>query len=73
MEQAMPFLLVGIGLFSILGGVMNWEWYMNNRRAQGIIKLFGRSGARIFYVLLGLALAGVGGAQATGVIDLASR
>jgi hypothetical protein len=48
-------LVMGAGAFSILGGVMNWDWYMNNRRARLITAIVGRTGARIFYVALGAA------------------
>lgn len=44
------------GIFSILGGVFNWNWFMNNRRARFFVKVFGRGGARIFYIILGVVL-----------------
>ncbi len=47
--------VMGAGAFSILGGVMDWDWYMNNRRARLIVAIVGRTGARIFYVGLGAA------------------
>ena len=34
---------------------MDWDWYMNNRRARLIVAIVGRTGARIFYVGLGAA------------------
>lgn len=53
--------MMGVGVFSILGGAMNWDWYMNNRRARIVVAIVGRTGARIFYVGLGTVffLAGV--------------
>ena len=33
---------------------------MNNRRAQMFVELLGREGARVFYGLFGLFLAGLG-------------
>lgn len=48
------------GLFAIAGGMLDWDWFMNNRRARIFVKLFGRGGARAFYCLLGLALAVLG-------------
>ena len=62
--------LITVGAFSALGGVMNWEWFMNNRRARFVVSVLGRSGARGFYVLLGLAIAGVGAAGLLGFIDM---
>ncbi len=63
-------ILLVSGAFSALGGVMNWEWFMNNRRARLVVRLLGRSGARGFYVLLGLAIAGIGAAGLLGFIDM---
>ena len=44
------------GIFSIVCAAMNFDWFMNNSRAWIFVKLFGREGARVFYVLLGLFL-----------------
>jgi len=43
-----------IGVFTMLGGILDWDWFMNHSRARGFVQLFGRTGARVFYVLLGL-------------------
>ena len=43
-----------IGLFSIAAGILNWDWFMENSRARFFVRIFGRSGARIFYVALGV-------------------
>ena len=57
------------GLFSIVGAVMDWEWFMNHHKARFISSIFGRSGARIFYVILGLAIIVVGALVTTGIIQ----
>jgi small neutral amino acid transporter SnatA (MarC family) len=49
-------ILAAIGLFSMAGGLFDWNWFMTSRRAWIFVKLLGRTGARAFYVLLGLAL-----------------
>lgn len=42
-------LLLFLGdVFSIAGGVFNWDWFMNDHKAYMAVKLFGRNGARIF-------------------------
>lgn len=41
------------GLFCILGAVLNWDWFFRARKSAMINKLFGRTGARIFYGILG--------------------
>jgi len=55
------FMILGGG-FVVLGGAMDWDWFMNHRRARLFVSLFGRQGTRVFYVILGavLFLAGVG-------------
>jgi hypothetical protein len=64
MEAIIPWLVVGAGLFSVAGAVLDWDWFMNSRRAWLIVKLFGRGGARVFYGLLGAVLAVMGFALA---------
>ena len=41
------------GLFSIAGAVFNWDFFFNARKARPIVNLIGRTGARIFYGVLG--------------------
>jgi hypothetical protein len=48
--------LILAGLFSIAGAAMNWEFFMNNRRARPFVSVLGPNGARIFYVGLGLVI-----------------
>ena len=64
----MPYLLVFAGVFSVAGGAMDWDWFMNSRRAALFVKLLGRNGARVFYIILGVSIAGIGAAIATGAI-----
>ena len=45
-----------IGCFSMVGAVANWNWFMNSPRAAFMVKILGRNGARVFYMLLGAAL-----------------
>ena len=42
------------GIFSICGAIFNWDFFFENYKARPVVKLFGRNGARIFYVLIGL-------------------
>lgn len=54
------YLVLGIfivaGLFALLSSVFNFDWYFNSRKAATVVNRLGRTGARIFYGLLGLAL-----------------
>lgn len=54
--MATVILLVAVGLFSVLAGVFNWDFFFNSRKARLWIRLFGRGGARIFYILLGILI-----------------
>ncbi|MHC5054880.1 MAG: immunity 17 family protein [Planctomycetota bacterium] len=68
----MPYLLGGAlvagGVFSIAGAVFNWEWFMTARKARFIVAIAGRTGARIFYGVLGVALVVIGALALTGFI-----
>lgn len=44
------------GLFSIACAALDLNWFMDNQRAYLIVKILGRPGARIFYILFGIAL-----------------
>jgi hypothetical protein len=61
-------LMAAAGLFSVLGGIFNWEWFMNNSKALFMTAILSRTGARIFYVLLGLAIIVLGICVATGIV-----
>lgn len=55
-----------LGLFIFLGGmsaaagVFNFEWYFRTGGAMMFVKWLGRTGARVFYVLLGGGLIACG-------------
>lgn len=50
------------GITSLTAAIFNFNWYFQSRKASTFVHWFGRSGARMFYGLLGLALiaAGIG-------------
>jgi hypothetical protein len=52
--------LIAAGAFAAAGGILDWDWFMMNRRARLFVALLGRTGARWFYALLGGTLAGLG-------------
>ena len=53
-------ILILIGLFTIAGGIFDWEWFLGHWKARLFVKLFGHTGARIFYIVFGLTIMGVG-------------
>lgn len=61
-------LFVLAGLFSILCAIKDWDFFMNNRKALIWVKFFGRNGARVFYVILGLVIALIGLGISVGIL-----
>lgn len=47
-------LVFGGGIFSILASVLNLNFFFENRRAKIFVTIFGRTGARVFYIILGI-------------------
>ncbi|MFT7676385.1 MAG: hypothetical protein ACI8QC_000356 [Planctomycetota bacterium] len=65
----MEWILIASGIFAISGAAFDWDWFINHRKAQSFVKLFGRTGARIFYGILGAAIVVTGVLLATGIIQ----
>lgn len=63
-------LLILAGLFSFAGGALDWDFFMRHRKAAFLVDLFGRNAARVFYVVLGLFLAGTGLVLGLGLVLL---
>ncbi len=53
--KAHPAVMIAIGLFTAIGAMADWDWFMNNHRARIFVSMFGRDGARIFYGVVGAA------------------
>ena len=52
-----PGIIIAIGgIFSIVCAVCDFDFFMNDHRARFFVDIFGRQGARIFYMLLGVFL-----------------
>jgi small neutral amino acid transporter SnatA (MarC family) len=56
------------GVFSLMAAALDMEWFMTNYRAAVFVRILGRTGARLFYALLGLFLIALGLAATFGVI-----
>lgn len=59
---------IGSGVFGVLGAWRNWDWFFAWSPAPVFVALFTRTGARIFYLLLGLGLILCGVLAGMGVI-----
>lgn len=42
-----------LGLFCIFCAYKDYDWFMENCKARPLVALFGRNGARGFYIVLG--------------------
>ena len=51
---------LGGGVFSVVGALQDWDWFMESRKARLLVNLLGRQGTRIFYGVIGTALAAGG-------------
>ncbi|MEO0470587.1 MAG: immunity 17 family protein [Bacteroidota bacterium] len=67
-DQITALFLILVGGFSLGSALANWDGFFNHPRSRFIVEKMGRSGARIFYIVLGFILAGIGVASLTGLI-----
>lgn len=49
-------LFILLGCFSSIAALFNFDWYFQTSAAQTFVRYFGRTGARVFYALLGVLL-----------------
>jgi len=59
-----------IGLFTIIASATDWDYFFNHIKAKLFVKIFGRKGARIFYMILGFGLLAFGVLSMLGYISL---
>ena len=50
----LPIVFMFAGLFIAFCAAMNFDWFMESTKARFFAKLFGRNGARVFYIVLGV-------------------
>ncbi|MEO0947389.1 MAG: immunity 17 family protein [Cyanobacteria bacterium J06641_5] len=67
--MAMGWVLAGCGIFAICGAAFNWDWFMNHRKARFLVRLVGRTGARLFYGFLGSTLVVLGVLIGLGIVE----
>ena len=66
----MGFALI-VGCIAFFCAFQDYDWFMNNRKMALVSSIFGRSIARIIYMLLGLAF--IGGGLFLGVATLLGK
>jgi hypothetical protein len=48
------------GPWTLAGVAFNWDWFFEEPVSQRFVALFGRSGARVAYLVLGTFMTGLG-------------
>ncbi|MGY8767482.1 MAG: Imm17 family immunity protein [Pirellulales bacterium] len=68
----LPFALAvtAIGLFVICCSIFNWEFFFQLSKVKRMSEAIGRNTARMFYGIIGFAIALFGILGATGAIDI---
>ena len=61
-------ILVAAGLISICGAAFDWDFFINSRKAQFFVSILGRTGARVFYAILGLVIIVLGVLTTLGIL-----
>lgn len=55
-EYIISFFFALLGTLSICAAIANWEWFFNSNNGKIFVRLFKRTGARIFYMILGILI-----------------
>lgn len=66
MKNFVYILFIITGVFSVIVSLKNWEWYFNKYKAQRLVRVFGRTGAKIIYILTGIFMVTIGIVCLTG-------
>jgi hypothetical protein len=61
-------IFVAAGLFSICGAAFDWDFFINSRKTQFFVSIFGRNGARIVYGILGRVIVVMGALITLGIL-----
>jgi uncharacterized membrane protein YidH (DUF202 family) len=62
-------LVIAGGLFTAGCGIFDWQWVMTSRQGRRLSTMITRTGARVFYVVVGMGMIVVGTLMATGMIE----
>ena len=56
MQILFVLLMLAGGVFCIFCAVKDYDFFMESSKAWLFVKLFGRNGARVFYIILGIVI-----------------
>lgn len=62
------FILIALGFFLIAAGALDWRWFMEFGNQRRMTELLGRNGARLFTIVIGVIIAGLGVAGLLGML-----
>lgn len=57
---AVGIFLIASRLFTVCSAVFNWDFFMNSFKSRFWVRILGRTKARVFYGILGIAIVGWG-------------
>jgi len=60
MNTIIIIVIILTGAFSVLASVKNWDWYFNNYKVQRLVRIFDRTGVRVFHTFIGVFIMGAG-------------
>ena len=64
-------ILILAGLFLLVGGILDQDWFMDRRRTRFATELLGsRQRARVAYIVIGLGILALGVLAALGIVNL---
>jgi len=55
-EYVKDLVAVAVGCFALGGAIWNWNWFYHLRPAPLFVNAFGRTGARVFYAIIGICM-----------------
>ncbi len=55
-ETIIQVLLIAFGLLFIFGAYFEWDFFFSNGKVDTFVAFIGKSGARIFYIVIGVIL-----------------
>ncbi|WP_024857803.1 Imm17 family immunity protein [Ruminococcus albus] len=52
----LPTLILAVGVFNIFCACKDYDWFMNRESVRGWVRLIGRNGARVIYIIFGVVI-----------------
>ncbi|MCW3785315.1 Imm17 family immunity protein [Plebeiibacterium sediminum] len=69
-ESLAQIVLIVLAIYCILGAYLEWDFLYKSKKLNRVIRLFGHSGAKIFYFVIGISIFTIALLDITRVIDI---